>query len=45
MPREAYSPCVLVDTADLPEEEWLEWRRKGIGGSDGSRRRGGKALR
>ena len=34
MPREAYSPCVLVDTADLPEEEWLEWRRKGIGGSD-----------
>ena len=34
MPREAYSPCVLVDTADLPEAEWLEWRRKGIGGSD-----------
>lgn len=34
MPREDYSPCVLVDTADLPEDEWLEWRKKGIGGSD-----------
>ena len=34
MPRENYSPCVLVDTADLPEDDWLEWRRKGIGGSD-----------
>ena len=34
MPRTSYSPCVLVDTSNLPEEEWLEWRRKGIGGSD-----------
>lgn len=25
---------VLVDTRDLTPEEWLEWRRKGIGGSD-----------
>lgn len=31
---EAYQPKVLVDTQDLPEKEWLEWRRKGIGGSD-----------
>ncbi len=23
-----------MDTANLPEEEWLVWRRKGIGGSD-----------
>ena len=30
----AYEPVVLVDTKDLPETEWLEWRRKGIGGSD-----------
>ena len=29
-----YEPMVLVDTADLPEDEWLEWRRRGIGGSD-----------
>ena len=29
-----YKPRVLVETADLPEEEWLEWRRRGIGGSD-----------
>lgn len=29
-----YDPVVLVDTADLPEEEWLEYRRRGIGGSD-----------
>jgi putative phage-type endonuclease len=29
-----YGPLVLVDTADLPEEEWLEYRRRGIGGSD-----------
>ncbi len=34
MPRCSYSPDVLVDTANLPENEWLEWRRKGIGGSD-----------
>ena len=29
-----YIPLVLVDTENLPREEWLEWRRKGIGGSD-----------
>lgn len=29
-----YIPLILVDTSDLPREEWLEWRRKGIGGSD-----------
>lgn len=29
-----YKPLVLVDTADLPEDEWLEYRRRGIGGSD-----------
>lgn len=29
-----YIPLVLVDTEKLPREEWLEWRRKGIGGSD-----------
>lgn len=27
-------PLVLVDTADLPNEEWLAWRRRSIGGSD-----------
>ena len=30
----AYQPLILVDTADLPEDKWLEYRRKGIGGSD-----------
>ena len=29
-----YQPLVLVETADLPRDKWLEWRRKGIGGSD-----------
>lgn len=24
----------LVNTKDMPREEWLKWRRKGIGGSD-----------
>jgi predicted phage-related endonuclease len=24
----------LVNTLDMPHEEWLEWRRKGITGSD-----------
>jgi putative phage-type endonuclease len=32
----AYSPVVIVDTTDLSEEEWLEHRRTGIGGSDAS---------
>lgn len=27
-------PLVLVETAGLSEEEWLGYRRKGIGGSD-----------
>ena len=34
--RERYQPAVLVETAGLSEKEWLEWRRKGIGGSDAS---------
>lgn len=29
-----YQPAVLVKTENMPEEEWLSWRRKGIGGSD-----------
>ena len=29
-----YQPRVLVDTANLTRDEWLEWRRKGLGGSD-----------
>lgn len=29
-----YSPAALVDTSTLSNEEWLQWRRKGIGGSD-----------
>ena len=29
-----YQPEVLVDTADLSREEWLDYRRLGIGGSD-----------
>ena len=32
--RVSYKPLVLVDTENLPRKEWLEWRRKGIGGSD-----------
>ncbi len=32
--RERYKPLVLVDTKNLPRKEWLDWRRKGIGGSD-----------
>lgn len=27
-------PLVLVDTTNLPRDEWLKYRRKGIGGSD-----------
>jgi putative phage-type endonuclease len=26
----------LTSTADMPHADWLEWRRKGIGGSDAS---------
>ena len=29
-----YIPSVLVDTEGLTEEEWLNYRRLGIGGSD-----------
>lgn len=29
-----YAPKILVSTEDLPREQWLEYRRKGIGGSD-----------
>lgn len=29
-----YEPMVLVDTEGLTEEDWLSWRRKGLGGSD-----------
>ena len=29
-----YKPNFFVNTENLPEDEWLEWRRKGIGGSD-----------
>ncbi|MCM1215578.1 MAG: YqaJ viral recombinase family protein [Lachnospiraceae bacterium] len=32
--KERREPLVLVDTENLPQEEWLEWRRRGIGGSD-----------
>ncbi len=32
--RERYQPLVLVETAGLTEEEWLDYRRRGIGGSD-----------
>ena len=34
MPRGKYTPDVVVETANLTEEEWLEYRRGGIGGSD-----------
>ena len=36
MTTAAYTPGVLVETKDLPEKQWLEWRRKGIRGSDAS---------
>ena len=29
-----YEPQILVDTSNLTREVWLDWRRKGIGGSD-----------
>ena len=29
-----YKPNAIVDTKGLTEEEWLAWRKKGIGGSD-----------
>lgn len=36
MPADSYKPKVLVSTLDLPEADWLEYRRRGIGGSDAS---------
>ncbi len=32
--RIRYEPLTLVDTKAMPQREWLEWRRKGLGGSD-----------
>lgn len=32
--RKRHTPLVLVDTAGLCEEEWLSYRRQGVGGSD-----------
>lgn len=32
--RARHTPLVAVDTENLSREEWLSWRRKGIGGSD-----------
>ncbi len=29
-----HTPQILTETAGLSEEEWLEFRRRGIGGSD-----------
>ena len=34
MPNGNYTPSVLVDTSNLTRDEWLDRRRKGIGGSD-----------
>lgn len=31
-----YQPVALVNIDGMPEDEWLRWRRKGIGGSDAS---------
>lgn len=32
--RKRYSPLVLVETEGLSREQWLDYRRRGIGGSD-----------
>ena len=32
--KDRLEPLVMVDTTDLPREEWLNYRRRGIGGSD-----------
>ena len=29
-----YKPNILVNTAGMEEDEWLSWRKKGVGGSD-----------
>lgn len=31
-----YKPVEVVSTAGMKEEDWLNWRRQGIGGSDSS---------
>ena len=30
----AYQPAVLTETAGLSRDEWLDWRKRGLGGSD-----------
>jgi putative phage-type endonuclease len=30
----AYEPIVIIDTSDITDDKWLEYRRTGIGGSD-----------
>ena len=32
--RQRLDPLVLVETAELPRDDWLNYRRRGIGGSD-----------
>ena len=32
----SYKPVEVVSTAGMSESDWLDWRRKGIGGSDSS---------
>lgn len=32
--RQSYQPTVLVDTTNLSRDDWLAYRRYGIGGSD-----------
>ena len=34
MSRNNYEPIVVCSTEGMTEQEWLEWRKKGIGGSD-----------
>jgi len=31
-----YNPKLLINTESMPNDEWLKWRKKGIGGSDAS---------
>ena len=34
MQKARHTPHVVVETGDLPREEWLDYRRQGIGGND-----------
>lgn len=34
MPALTYTPIVVVDTTNMDESTWHDYRRKGIGGSD-----------